>query len=463
MVEAHIRRIQAVNPVLNAVVAERFDAARREAQDAERRLRDDPETPGALLGVPFTVKEMVDVEGMPDTFGSRGRAGRTAGQDATAVRRLRAAGAIPLGVTNVPEWGFWFETTNLVYGRTSNPYDPSRTPGGSSGGEAAIIAAGGSPFGLGSDIGGSVRIPAAFCGIYGHKPTHGLVPLTGHYPVYESGPDTHAPRDNPYVVLGPLARSARDLMPLLRLVAGPDGVDPNAEEIPLGDPRRVAWKGRRVLVLDDPRITLAARATSEVKQAVWSAARALEALGAGVELLPDAFFRAGAEVWFAALLQLEGPPLRQIVGIGGRLALGAEFARSAAGRARYSFPTLMFLLGEALGGMPALRSRSLLAEGRRLADRLADRLGGDGVLLMPPHPRTAPTHNAPLLRPFDFAFTGVLNVLRIPVTVAPVGRDAHGLPLAVQVASRRGNDHVTIAAAQALETALGGWRPPAAP
>ncbi|MBX6365534.1 MAG: amidase, partial [Gemmatimonadetes bacterium] len=388
VVDAHIDRIQAVNPVLNAVVAERFDVARREAADAERRLRTDPDTPGALLGVPFTVKEMVDLEGMPHTFGSRSRAGRTAGRDATVVHRLRAAGAIPLGVTNVPEWGFWFETTNLVYGRTNNPYDPRRTPGGSSGGEAAIIAAGASPFGVGSDIGGSIRIPAAFCGIFGHKPTHGLLPLTGHYPVYAYGPDEHAPRANPYVVLGPLARSARDLMPLLRLMAGPDGVDPNAQEMALDDPGDVAWTGRRVLVLDDPRITLAARATPEVKQAVWRAAHALEALGADVELLPDSFFRIGTEAWFAALLQLEGPPLRKLIGIGSRLALGAEFVRSAAGRARYSFPALMFLLGEAIGGMPARRARTLLAEARRLADRLAQRLGPDGVLLMPPHPPT---------------------------------------------------------------------------
>src|SRR6185503_363040 len=147
------------------------------------------------------------------------RKGRLATQDAVAVARLRAAGAIPLGVTNVSELCMWMESDNRVYGRTNNPYDQARTVGGSSGGEGAIIGAGGAPFGVGSDIGGSIRIPAAFCGVVGHKPSGRLVPNTGQFPPAE-GPA------NAYLGTGPLVRRVRDVWPLLRVMAGPDGHDP---------------------------------------------------------------------------------------------------------------------------------------------------------------------------------------------------------------------------------------------
>jgi fatty acid amide hydrolase 2 len=170
VVNAHIARIEEVDGVVNALAADRFDAARREAAAADERLaRGD--ACGPLHGVPFTVKEMIAVAGMPFTFGCRNRRNAVSPADAAVVARLRSAGAIVLGVTNVPEWGMWYETYNHVYGRTNNPHAPAHTAGGSSGGEAAVVGAGGSPFGVGADVGGSIRIPAAFCGVYGHKPT----------------------------------------------------------------------------------------------------------------------------------------------------------------------------------------------------------------------------------------------------------------------------------------------------
>jgi len=457
VVDAYIRRIEEVNPIVNAVVAHRFDAARDEARRAEAALAGSDPVP-SLLGVPFTVKEMINLEGMPTTFGTRTRLGRTADRDATIVRRLREAGAIPLGVTNIPEWGFWFETDNLIYGRTRNPYDLRRTAGGSSGGEAAILAAAGSGFGLGSDIGGSIRIPAAFCGVYGHKPTHGLLPLTGHYPVYETGPEASLPKVNHYLAVGPLTRAARDLMPLLRIMAGDDGVDPNTRKLPLGSLDDVAWRGRPVYLLEAPQITLAAAASPAVRDAVRTAARVFENLGAVVEPLPDTLFRQATHLWFAALRYLGGPPVSELLGDGRSISLIAEFALALARRPRYTVPALVFCLGERLGQMSERRIRSLVAQGRRLAQRIGSLLE-DGILLLPPHPRVAPLHNRPLLRPFDFAYTAIFNVLRLPVTVAPVGRDEAGLPLAVQIVAGRGHDHRTIAAAIALEDALGGWRP----
>ncbi len=217
VVEAHIQRIEAVNPALNAVVADRFEAAREAATaaDTRRAQSKNPEALPPLLGVPCTVKEFIAVKGMPQTGGLWVRRERRAQHDAVVVQRIKAAGAIVLGVTNAPEGGLSPETFNLVHGRTKNPWNLDRTCGGSSGGEGAIIAAGGSPFGLGSDVGGSVRLPSAFCGIAGHKPTGRMVPNTGHWPRGSGMLDA-------YLAIGPMARHVSDLMPLLRIMAGPD-------------------------------------------------------------------------------------------------------------------------------------------------------------------------------------------------------------------------------------------------
>src|SRR6202011_2168840 len=179
------------------------------------------ETLPPLLGVPFTVKESIAVRGMPNSAGLVARQGLASEDNAPAVQRLLDAGAIALGVTNTSELTLWIESNNRVYGQTSNPYDGTRTAGGSSGGEGAAVGSGGSPFGIASDIAGSIRIPAFFCGVFGHKPSAGLVPNSGLYPP--------APGESGRMLgTGPLARRAEDLMPLLRIIAGPDGQDPLA-------------------------------------------------------------------------------------------------------------------------------------------------------------------------------------------------------------------------------------------
>lgn len=452
VVEAHIGRIGEVNPLLNALVADRFDAALLEARAAERAVMNGEEL-GPLHGVPFTAKELLAAEGMPATFGSVPRRRRIHHADGTAVARLRAAGAILLGVTNVPEWGFWFETDNLVYGRTNNPWDLSRTPGGSSGGEGALLAAGGTALGLGSDIGGSIRMPAAFCGVFGHKPTHGLVPLTGHYPVYAQGPDAALEKTAPFVVVGPMARNVADLTAALRIIAGPDGVDPNAEPIMFGDPSQIQWRGRRVFVLDDPRILLARRAAPDVRAAVQRAAAALQACGAIVEEFPAALFRDAIRLWFASLRTTSRASLAEAMDPDAPVSWWREWARAAAGRRRISLTGLLFLTGEAIGAVGTPRPSKLAERARALAREVETRIG-DGVLLMPVHPVAAPRHGEPLRHPFDYGYTAILNVLRVPVTVAPVGFDARGLPLAVQIVAPRGADDRTLAAASVLENAL---------
>ena len=214
IVEAHLERIAAVNPKLNAIVQLTADTARKEAEEADAAIaRGDIK--GPLHGVPMTIKDTLETSGVICTGGTKGRANYVPKADASAVARLRAAGAIFLGKTNVPELAGAIESDNLVYGRTNNPYDLARTPGGSSGGEAAIIAACGSPLGLGTDAGGSIRIPAHFCGLAAIKPTSGRVPRTGQFPqpMGARAPVFH---------VSLIARHVEDLALALPIISGPD-------------------------------------------------------------------------------------------------------------------------------------------------------------------------------------------------------------------------------------------------
>src|SRR3954453_10396406 len=225
LVDAHLERIDALNPVLNAFVFVDVEGARRQARVAEAAvLRGD--TLGPLHGIPISIKSSVSVAGMPWETGSPFRRGVRGERDATLVRRARDAGAFVLGVTNVAEQLMAWETDNALYGRTNSPWDLARTPGGSSGGESAAIAAGLSAGGVGSDGGGSIRVPAHFTGIVGLKPTPGRVPATGHFP----------PCGGPFAltgVVGPIARTVDDVSLLLSVMAGPDIGDPNGHPVPL--------------------------------------------------------------------------------------------------------------------------------------------------------------------------------------------------------------------------------------
>ncbi|XP_063026270.1 fatty-acid amide hydrolase 2 isoform X2 [Melospiza melodia melodia] len=219
VVEAYVERIKEVNPLINAVVKDRFEEALQEARQVDKLLAESPgddclEEKFPLLGVPITVKEAFSLYGMPNTSGLVNRRNVIATSDATVVARLKQAGAIPLGVTNCSELCMWYESSNRVYGRTNNPYDLQRIVGGSSGGEGSVLAAAGSVVGVGSDIGGSIRMPAFFNGVFGHKPTTGVVPNDGQFP------NAQGVRTS-YLCTGPMCRYAEDLEPVLRVMAGP--------------------------------------------------------------------------------------------------------------------------------------------------------------------------------------------------------------------------------------------------
>ena len=307
VVDACLARIEAVNPRLNAVV-QLADDARERASEADRGLANGT-VRGPLHGVPFTAKDSLDTAGVVTTAGTIGWRDRIPARDATVVARARAAGAILLGKTNTPEFTWSAETDNDVYGRTSNPYDLERSPGGSSGGPAAIVAAGGSPFDIGSDTGDSIRQPSHVCGIAGLKPTSGRVPRTGHWPGYQGLFES-------FTQLGPMARRVEDLELLLPILAGPDGEDPHAVPVALRDPSAVEIGSLNVVSFTDNGVRTP---TPETIVAVEAAARAVGEAGAHVrdEVPPgvdeawaawDAMIWADGYAWLHRLIEAAGTP-----------------------------------------------------------------------------------------------------------------------------------------------------------
>jgi fatty acid amide hydrolase 2 len=360
-----------------------------------------------------------------------------------AVGRLRAAGAIPLGVTNTSELCMWMESNNRVYGRTNNPYDLGRTAGGSSGGEGSIIGAGGSPFGLGSDIGGSIRMPAFFNGVFGHKPTGGLVDNTGQRPPAPDGVLT-------YLTTGPLARRATDLAPLLKILAG-------TRTALRSPPEQVDLSRLRVVTIPDNGRTSVSR---DLRETQARCARILEGLGARVVEARLPGLSASFEIWSAMLDAAEGPSFSSLLGRGTPINIPRELLLWLRGRSPHTFPALGLAAVEQVPKLMPGRGRAYVARGRALRRELCELLGPDGVLLYPSYASVAPRHVQPFFPPFNWVYTAILNVLELPVTQVPLGLDARGLPLGVQVGAVHGNDHLTIGVALALERELGGWVPP---
>jgi len=445
VVEAHIDVLERTRWT-NALAVDRFDLARDEAAAADARIASGPvEDLPELLGVPATVKELIAVEGMPHTGGFPHRRKFREPADAPVVARLRAAGAIVLGLGNTPGPYFWVETNNKLYGRTSNAYDKHRTSGGSSGGDGAMVGSGGAPIAIGSDMGGSIRIPAFFNGVFGHLPSRGLVPITGHFPI----PLGDIRRT---LYLGPLARRSADLMPLLRIMAGPDGVDPFVVDMPLGEPQDVALAGLPIAVATDAS-TFPLRPA--LREAIEDAAHALESAGADVRevslrSMRTALAQFGAVAWSELDLVTSWDAL----------------VESPTGRDRVpmsvAVPSAVLRLVDN-APLRVLRSRAmrrLVSSAERASDSLAEIIG-DGALLYPPFPRIAPRHRMTLGQPWLATNTAVFNLFGMPATQTPLGIGAKGLPRGVQVVAAPGRDHVSIAVAAELERAFGGWVDPA--
>jgi amidase len=436
LVRACIKRIEEVNPKLNAVVQLLATTALEQAREADKALAKG-EIRGPLHGVPFTLKDAIETEGVISTGGTLGRASYVPKEDATVVKRLRAAGGILLGKTNCPEFGWAWESDNLVYGRTSNPYDLSLSPGGSSGGESAIIAAGGSPLGLGSDAGGSVRFPAHCTGIAGIKPTSGRVPRTGHFP----GPGGTL---DALWQIGPLARSVADLNTLLPIIAGVDWRDPAIVPMPLGDATKVDLEALRVAFHTDNGIETATRETIET---VKNAASALEASVTAVEEARPRGLEQTYEIYLGLFTADGGAGLEELLEMAGTKKVHPLMQRAL--DLQRSSAKSMAAFGALIGQWDAFR-RSLLSFMEEF-----------DVMVCPVCSFPGMAHGSTYDRLSAFSYTMTYNLTGWPAAVVRAGSSREGLPIGVQIVARPWREDVALAVAAKIEKALGGYqRPP---
>jgi len=415
--DAAVQRIEALDGPINAVVVRDFDRARDAAKAADQALARGERAP--LLGLPMTVKEAHNVEGLPTTWGSEAFKDWIAPADSVGVARLKAAGAVILGKTNVPPFLADWQSNNPVYGRTVNPHDPTRSPGGSSGGSAAALAAGMVPLEFGSDIGGSIRVPAAFCGVCGHKPSYNLVPVRGHAP---PGLDNLPPV---LAVIGPMARSVADLELAMEVLAGPDEGEAVGYGLALPAPRHAWLADYRVLVIDSHP---SAATAGEVRSAMDAAARRIEAAGAKVErrsdLLPDL---AAAHGLYRSMLLTAmargGPPPPDLPSAHGWMDL--QDAQLAV-RRRWArlFETFDVVLAPTFGTVAFEHNTAPMPERTLTIDGVAT-----------PY--------------FDqLAWPGVATFPNLPATAVPIGHGEGGLPIGAQVIGPYLEDRTALAFAR---------------
>jgi|CZKY01.1.fsa_nt_gi amidase len=445
---AHLDRIERLNPKLNAFVDYKPEAVLAQARDAEKAMQRGGDL-GPLHGVPVSIKSSIDVAGHLCEAGTRLRAGHIAAEDAPLVARLRAAGAVILGVTNTPELLMAWETDNLLYGRTNNPWDLNRTAGGSSGGEAAAIAAGLSAGGVGSDGGGSIREPAHFCGICGLKPTPGRIPSTGHFP--KSG--------GPFAmigVVGPMGRTVEDVRTLFEAMAGWDDGDPCAAPVELREIHETAVRTVPIgFFEDDGRIPV----TKETRSAVGRAASLLLSCGFRVESFRPEGLEEARQLWW------------EFFGTAGGMILDPML--------RGHESELSPMLREFHAWTKATPARLIASQpGESL---LAAWLGRDAVrekilLQMRKYPvLICPTAAIPAFRHGErewqvegktvkyldaWSYCEWFNLLGFPAAVVPMGYSEEGLPIGVQIVGRPWQEEVVLAVAAKLERERGPWQAP---
>ena len=443
LVEAHLAQIERLNPKLNAFVQVDAEGARQQAREAESFTKKGKEL-GPLHGVPVSVKSSIEVAGLRCEAGSKLRAGEIARKDATLVARLRDAGAVVLGNTNTPEFLMAWETDNALHGRTNSPWDLSRTPGGSSGGESAAIAAGCSAGGVGSDGGGSIRVPAHFSGICGLKPTPGRIPASGHVPS-SVGPFALIG------VVGPMARTVEDLKILFEVMQGPDLGDTSSAPVPVRWPETSELKQIRIGYFEDDGRT---PVTPETRAAVRAAAEALQRAGFTAEQFRPEGLEQARQTWWKFFGVAGGMLLRPMV----------------QGREPEVSPTLSQFL-QRVSTEPAHTGESLLdawVQRDLIRNKIFEQMNRYPILLCPVAAIPAFHHGertwqieGKTVEYLDaWSYTEWFNLLGTPAVSVPVGSSKEGLPIGVQISARPWEEEIVLSVAEILEKECGGWRRP---
>lgn len=451
LVNACIERIKLVNPILNAVTDERFEDARKEARDVDQMievgLTDEYFQQKPFLGVPFTAKESHAVVGMLHTLGIRARAHVRAHADAECVRLLKGAGAIPVAVTNVPEINKWQEARNNVFGQTNNPYHTGRTTGGSSGGEAALAAAIASPITLCSDIGGSTRMPAFYCGLYAYNPTAEHTSMKGSV-LRAGGEPTMAS-------ISFVSRYCSDLGPLTKVVAADKAADLNLDRV-------VDLKNIKYYYVKTAKDLRVSRISPDLKAAMDKVITKLTEDAESSEGVPKHYYHEGFKhmysLWRYWMTQEKDNFAKTLANNEGEVNGLIELFKKLFGMSDYTLAAIMKLIDDQV--LPPVDKEWAEKLTKELKDDLVAKLGADSVILFPSCPHPAPFHYAPLLRPFNFAYWCIFNVLKFPAAQVPLGLNAEGLPLGIQVAAAPNNDALCLAVAEHLGKAFGGYTPP---
>ncbi|KOC67138.1 Fatty-acid amide hydrolase 2 [Habropoda laboriosa] len=459
VVQSYIDRIREIQPVLNCVVEERFEDALKEAGKCDELLKSQnaPSPQGLaeekpFFGVPFTTKDCIGIANMKQTAGLTLRKNTIADRDAEVIRLMRTAGAIPLATTNVSELAMWWETSNCLYGTTKNPYNTRHIVGGSSGGEGCIQAAAGSPLGIGSDIGGSIRMPCFFNGIFGHKPSKCIVSNDGQYPSAQSEDQDRL------LAIGPMCRHAQDLLPILKVLA-----NKNVDMLRLNEKVDIS-KVKFYYMEDDGGQLFTSQVEPEIKEAMRKVVRHLEkAHKIKATKLNIRKLKKSIALWMANMTCKDEKDFTyELMNRNGHINLWWEFLKWITCMGNHTLIALLTATFERFTVKHGSEKHTkLIQESKDLYRELQDILGEDGVFLYPTHPTAAPLHHEPLVKPFNFSYTGIINVLGLPATACPLGLNSQGLPIGIQIVGGLNQDHLTIAVAEELERGFGGWVPPA--
>lgn len=440
IIELYLKRIDRLQPKLNAFVHLDAEGVRRQAHAAESLLNQKTQA-GPLCGVPLSIKSCIDVAGWPCPAGSLLRRDYIAKQNAPLVWRLKAAGAILLGNTNTPEFLMAYETDNLLTGKTSNPWNLAYSSGGSSGGEAAAIAAGCSAGGVGSDGGGSIRVPAHSCGICGLKPTPGRIPATGHFP-------PGAGAFSWIGVVGPMARSIADVRSLFEVMAGPDSGDALSAPVSVRAYREGELRGMRIGILESDALGVA---TEETRAAVERAAKSLAERGFTIEHFRLHVLDRALDLWWFFF----GP------------VIGHLFRHSIAGQEDQISPMLREYLAFATSGDPITLEQFMKACADRdfLRAEILRQMQDTPILLSPVSTGPAFRHGQGNYLPGTgyrdtMRFSQWLNLTGFPGASVPIAVSTEGLPIGVQVIGRPFEDELVLAVAEAIEQSRGPWQAP---